>query len=133
MSEVYKIEPYYSLAEAAIRFFPGGKITARSLRTEIDNGNLLASNIAGKFVVSESAIAKMVEQKQCRNDNGDRGSTSSARTEKTRRSGSSEMERKQRARAAALASSRPPQESLKDTSPKHTGHPAAPVCRPRFS
>ena len=40
------VEPYYSLEEAARKFFPGGKISARSLRTEIGHGNLPRIKIA---------------------------------------------------------------------------------------
>jgi hypothetical protein len=72
-----QVEPYYSLAEAAGRFFPGGKITRRSLRTEIEHGNLPRIKIAGKLVVCESAIAAMMEAK-CR-DQKAQGSTSSPR------------------------------------------------------
>ena len=63
------IEPHYSLEEAAARFFPGGKITGRSLRTEIDKGHLSRKKIAGKLVTfpdsrrqMEDALADMHRQ-----------------------------------------------------------------------
>jgi len=52
-------EPRYSLADAASRFFPGGRITKRSLQTEIRKGRLRAELIAGKHFVTESAIQSM--------------------------------------------------------------------------
>jgi hypothetical protein len=48
-------EPRY----AASRFFPGGRITERSLQTEIRKGRLRAELIAGKHFVTESAIQSM--------------------------------------------------------------------------
>jgi len=32
------VEPHYTLQEAVERFFPGGRISVRSLRTEIKKG-----------------------------------------------------------------------------------------------
>ncbi len=55
------VEPHYTLREAVERFFPGGCITVRSLRTEIRKGRLRVTEVAGKFLVSESAIAEMLE------------------------------------------------------------------------
>jgi hypothetical protein len=106
-----RVEPYYSLAQAASKFFPGGKIKARSLRTEIEHGNLPYIKIAGKLVVSESAISSMMEAK-CR-DQRAQGSTSSQHTSRRtvasdKRAGSLEMARRQSARAAALETWRMP-------------------------
>jgi hypothetical protein len=59
------IEAYYSLEEAAALFFPGGLVTKRSLRTEARKGRLRTTRIAGKDLVSESAIRAMLEACQC--------------------------------------------------------------------
>lgn len=65
MVERLKIEPHFSLADAAARFFPGRAITGRSLYTEIQKGRLRAIKVAGKYVVSASAIADMLKLCQC--------------------------------------------------------------------
>ena len=46
---------YYTLAEAAA-LIPSAKITARSLRTEYDKGNLEVTWMAGKILVTLKAI-----------------------------------------------------------------------------
>src|SRR5262249_14565246 len=62
-----KVEPHFTLHEAAERFFPGGHVTVRSLRTEIKKGRLSVTEVAGKFLVTESAIAEMLERcRRCR-------------------------------------------------------------------
>jgi hypothetical protein len=96
------LEPHYSLGEAASRFFPGGKITGRSLRTEIGKGFLPRKEIACKLVTCASDIAKMLERKQCREERKVRVCTSGRRTALVGPSGSSKMERRALARAAAL-------------------------------
>jgi hypothetical protein len=53
-----KVERHYTLQEAIEHFFPGGYITGASLRTEIRKGRLRATEVAGKLLVSESAIAR---------------------------------------------------------------------------
>ena len=58
---VWHLEPRYTLAEAARLFFPGGRITARSLRTEITKGRLRVEIVAGKVMVTESALEAMLE------------------------------------------------------------------------
>jgi hypothetical protein len=82
--ELGDVEPHYSLEEAASRFFPGGRITERSLRTEIGNGFLPRKKIAGKFVTCASDVARMLELKQCHEDKKVHASTS--RAHGTRRS-----------------------------------------------
>ena len=47
--ELEVLEPHFGLQAAAERFVPGSNITARSLRTEIDNGYLSRKKIAGKL------------------------------------------------------------------------------------
>jgi hypothetical protein len=94
------IEPYFSLAEAAAKFFPGGKITARSLRTEIENGYLPRIKIAGKLVVSASAIARLLELK--RREAEGRLKPVPRRATRYTLTELSDIERKERARAGAL-------------------------------
>jgi hypothetical protein len=56
---------YFTLEEAAARFFPNGAVSKRSLRTEARKGRLRVTRIAGKDLVSESAIRAMLEACQC--------------------------------------------------------------------
>ena len=82
MSDVDRraVEPHYSLEDAAARFFPGGIITKRSLQTEIDKGRLRAVKLAGKYVVSESAIRELIEgATSCPDQPSPRVSTSAPR------------------------------------------------------
>jgi hypothetical protein len=58
------VPPLYSLAEAAARFFPGS-LTKRSLRTEIAKGRLQAVKIAGKHLVTEAAVAALINVAVC--------------------------------------------------------------------
>jgi hypothetical protein len=102
MMELGRVEPHYSLKEAASLFFPGGKITGRSLRTEIENGFLPRKKIAGKLVTCASDVARMLELKQCHEEKKVHASTSSHRTAPVTQFGSSRTERTASARAAAL-------------------------------
>lgn len=54
-----RLGPLFTLADAAAKFFAGGKITAASLRTEIAKGRLGYEKIAGKYRVSEADIEQM--------------------------------------------------------------------------
>ena len=94
------VEPHYTLKEAVERFFPGGHITVRSLRTEIKKGRLHVTEVAGKFLVSESAIARMLEACACREPDKLRDFISSDEHRRARTYGSSETERLASARAA---------------------------------
>jgi hypothetical protein len=96
------IELHYSLEEAAARLFPGGKITARSLRTEIQNGYLPRKKVAGKLVTCASDIARMMELKSCQGEKKAPVSTSERREALAGLTGSSLMDRRNSARAAAL-------------------------------
>jgi hypothetical protein len=96
------VEPHYSLREAVERFFPGGHITVRSLRTEIKKGRLRVVEVAGKFLVSESAIAQMLEScGLCRVPERPRASSYGAAAKIAVQSGTSATERIASARAAA--------------------------------
>lgn len=100
-------ERYYSLAEAARRHFPDGRITARSLRTEISKGRLHAIKIAGKLIVTDSDIQVMVEtaRREFEEEKSSR-SIASASPPAGWRSGQSETEWLKRAQAAALKTAR---------------------------
>ena len=95
------VEPHYTLQEAVDPFFPGGRITVRSLRTEIKKGRLQVTEVAGKFLVSESAIAEMLERcRQCPAA-GTLPTFTSANDADDLLSGRSETERMRSAQAAA--------------------------------
>jgi hypothetical protein len=96
------VEPHYSLEEAAARFFPRSKITARSLRTEIKKGNLVRKKIAGKLVTCASDVARMLELKQCHGEQKASVSTSKSHTARDVPTGLLKTERSASARAAAL-------------------------------
>src|SRR5262245_59253611 len=96
------VEPHYTLQEAVERFFPGGHITVRSLRTEMRKGRLCVTEVAGKFLVSETAIAEMLERcRTCRVQGNDRASISRSGERLDTMYGSSETARLESARAAA--------------------------------
>ena len=96
------VEPHYTLQEAVDRFFPGGAITVRSLRTEIRKGRLRVTEVAGKYLVSERAIAEMLEScKLCLVQEKLPDSNSVAAASIGRQSGTSGMERIASAQAAA--------------------------------
>jgi hypothetical protein len=111
------VEPHYSLAEAAKRHFPEGKITARSLRTEIEKGNLPRKKIAGKLVTCDSDIARMLE-KTCQDVKAVPVSISAGReaidAATTRYEASA---RSQSARAAALMTSKEREHFSRGSSP----------------
>ena len=57
------IERLYTFAAAAKRLDPTGQaITARSLRTEHDKGRLRARRIAGKLLVTDSDLDRLLEE-----------------------------------------------------------------------
>ena len=87
------VEPHYTLKEAIERFFPGGQLTVRSLRTEIRKGHLRAAVVAGKFLVSETAIHEMLEACVCRVSVNILVSTSKDEIRRVATYGLSEMER----------------------------------------
>ena len=95
------INPHYSLKDAALRFFPGGNITARSLHTEIRHGRLHAIKVAGKLVVDEGAIIEMLNGKW-RDNRKARASTSDERKAQGARAGQSKTANVVSAQAAAL-------------------------------
>ena len=94
------LEPHYSLAEAVARFFPDGPLTVSSLRTEIRKGRLRVARVAGKYLVSESAIRDMLEACQCRVDAKPRASGCGQQDPTAAPSGSSSTDRLRSAQAA---------------------------------
>src|ERR1700694_398744 len=92
------LEPVYTLTQAAEKFFPDGPLTAASLRNEIQKGRLQATMPAGKLLITESALVEMFER--CRVHGNLRDSISSARNAVGRQSGSSAIERIERAQAS---------------------------------
>ena len=123
---------HYSLSKAAELFFPDTGVTASSLRTEIKRGNLPATKVGAKVVVSAADIEAMLERKKCRSAK-DHASGSTQGMPAGSRPGLSETARKQRARDAALTTSKEPPARSKPISPKGTGRPKAQVIRPKFS
>ena len=53
-----------TLKRAAALAFPGGEITARSLRSEKDKGNLETFKVAGRVMTSLAAIDDMIARCQ---------------------------------------------------------------------
>jgi hypothetical protein len=104
--ELGDVEPHYDLDEAASRFFPGGVITGRSLRTEINKGFLPRKKVAGKLVTCATDIARMMEMKSCQGERRARVSTSERPEVLAGVTGSSLMDRRSSARAAALVTSK---------------------------
>src|SRR5258706_16223854 len=96
------LEPRYSLTQAAAKFFPDGPITAASLRTEIKNKRLRCERVAGKRLVTESAILKMLKAcEECPDDAKPRDSTSAEAGMIAAPNGTSSMDRLHAAQAAA--------------------------------
>jgi hypothetical protein len=117
------VEPHYTLRQAVAKFFPGGPLTVASLRNEIQKGRLRATMPAGKLLVTETAIAEMLEK--CRVQASSHTSLASERHRESS-SGSSETERIERAQAAASAViTRQRNESSPITSTTSTSHQKA--------
>src|SRR3990167_6295903 len=74
-----------TLAEAVADFFPGGMFSVHALRTEAMQDRLTITRIAGKELVTPSAVRGMRER--CRVDQRERGSTGDWHVE-TNRAGS---------------------------------------------
>src|SRR5215831_6362321 len=98
----------YSLAEAADLLAPGGKLTARSLRTEIKAGRLRVVTIAGKHFVTQQAINDMLTaatttvSPPCLADNNQPASTGAEPEVTVGGTGSFSADRRRLARAQAL-------------------------------
>ncbi len=101
---------YLTLKEACEVFF-GGRIKPASLRAEAKRGRLQISRVGRTDFVSPEAIKTMMET-ACLDDANLRDSTS----EMMSRSGSSEMDRKRSALAAALQTAKELKRRLPPTS-----------------
>jgi hypothetical protein len=100
--ETRTVEPHYTLQEAVDRFFPGGHITVRSLRTEIRKGRLRVTEVAGKFLVTERALVEMLEAcRRCPAPESHRGFISNDDDPRGAAPGLSETDRLKHAQDAA--------------------------------
>lgn len=74
-----ELKLYYFNEAAAL--FPSAKLTGRSLRTEYEKGNLVATDVAGKLFVTPDALLEMLKgNTKCRNERGAINSSSTAPT-----------------------------------------------------
>lgn len=110
---------HYSLAEAAARFFAGGKVTSRSLYTEIRKGRLRAALVAGKYVITEDDIRAMIEACRCPAAAASRPASTSAPGRDASPSGSSSTADASTPRAAAEMMIRELKHRSRRTSPAH--------------
>lgn len=92
------VEPVYSLKQAVEKFFPNGTLTVASLRNEIKKGRLQATMPAGKLLVTERAIAEMLER--CRVKPSHHDCTSSGPSGTAKPFGRFETERTEQAQAS---------------------------------
>jgi hypothetical protein len=128
------VEPMYSLAEAAERFWPCGGMTKAGLRTEARNGHLVLLRIAGKDFVTESAIRAMVEAcsqrrtpRECPAPESRPASTSDPADPAGEANGSSWTERQRLARAQVRQTMQQLKERSKRTSRASTGRRQEPT------
>jgi hypothetical protein len=119
-------EPCLTLREAAElcrqELFPSGKITERSLRTEMARGSLHTFKIAGKLFTTRSDLVAMIEgARQCQDRAKDPISTSSDESGSVASpSGSSGTAHATRALAAARQTLQALKGRSKRTSPANT-------------
>lgn len=113
-----EIEPRMKLATALRVCFTGDDVwTVSALRTEIRKGTLQCERVAGKIVVTKTAIREMLVK--CRDQQKGQGSISEdvqAATE----SGLSETDQARLAQDAALATVQALKKRSANTSPKNT-------------
>jgi hypothetical protein len=120
MTEPARVERHYTLREAVELFFPGGYVSVRSLRTEIKKGRLSVTEVAGKFLVTERAIAEMLEKCRCRVEPTPPVSTSVPGDRLGNTFGRSETERLGLARAAVSTILKERRKPSPVTSPTNT-------------
>lgn len=111
----------HTLEEAAAILSPSGAVTARSLRTEIENGNLRAVKIARKHFVTDDALKDMVMQCQ---DQRSRPVSGSDDKEDAPPSGSSRTDRLNAAQARLKANTKKLKKPSRNISGKSTSTPA---------
>jgi hypothetical protein len=111
--------------DEACRIFFRGAITPASLRAEAKRGMLAIIRVGNKDFVTPAAIREMRQKKTCQESDSHQGSIS----ERTRASGSSEMERSQSARAAALATAEQLKRLSRTTSRKSSSQQSANIVQ----
>ncbi|MEM6381126.1 MAG: hypothetical protein AAF739_00495 [Pseudomonadota bacterium] len=107
-----------TLERAAALAFPEGGITARSLRTERENGRLRTFKIAGKVMTTLADIDKMIQR--CQQNEEDRPKAHGSSTARTAAHGRYTTGRCGVARDAAAMTARALKERSQPTSPKST-------------
>jgi hypothetical protein len=117
-----RVEAHYTLKQAAAKFFPDGQLTVASLRGEIRKGRLQATMPAGKLLITESAIAAMLEACRCRAVVNHPAFGSDQQTGTGRPRGSSLTERSTSARDAANATLSKLSASSRTTSRPNSNH-----------
>ncbi|MEJ2125791.1 MAG: hypothetical protein P8Y47_13585 [Alphaproteobacteria bacterium] len=118
-----KLPEIYRLSVAAKMFFPGGGITANSLRAEARAGRLEIIRIANKDFVTKDALLKMMENCACR-ENQLRPASASDTRKGAPRSGQSSTAHAELALAAVRMTLQELSKPSKDTSPKNTSRAA---------
>jgi hypothetical protein len=122
------VEIYFTLEEAAARFFPNGVVTKQSLRTEARKGRLRVTRIAGKDLVTESAIRAMLEACSCPAEAKVRDYSCGSVSDRAD-SGSSSTANGKLAQAAALRTLMELSERSKTISSANTGRRQGPRSR----
>jgi hypothetical protein len=134
-----EIEPYYSDAEVAAMLDPsGGRIRARSIRSERESGRLVGTKVAGKWLYRKSDVLAFLEVARCRDPISAQSSSLSAKpvgaepyftSHGRRAAGPSCTERV--SMPPILTQTRPRKHSLQTGSEKGNGHaakaPASPI------
>ena len=120
--EEWRDDELMTLVEAVAVFWPDGPLTVRSLRTEIAKGSLTAERIAGKDLVTPTALKEM--RQRCRARRTLRDSTSANERDVTRPGSSSTAEMRS-AQAAAMASLQGLRKRSGHTKLPDTGRPEA--------
>ncbi len=118
----------YTLSEASKQLL-AGRVSRRTLAEEIRAGRLEASYLGGRYLVTESAVADLLNRRKvqpggdrCRDDASLRGSGSGGREETATPSGSSSTEENRLRQAAARASLAALKKRSPTTSHKATVH-----------
>ena len=90
LPEEWRDDELMTLVEAVAVFWPDGPLTVRSLRTEISRGSLTAERIAGKDLVTPTALKEMRQRCRARRTRHD---STFANEKDAIRSGSSSTQR----------------------------------------
>ena len=129
----------YTLSEASSALLRG-RVSRRTLAEEIRAGRLAASYLGGRYLVTESAVAAMIEARKvhpgggtCRDPGSQHGSGSGNRETAAPRAGSSSTADGSIRQAAALQSLSALKRPSRHTSRAATVHPIAARSRPSTS